>query len=200
MSSSKALLNEQLAVAQSPDRGDARAVVPICRSIEGNPVARSICDALAVWEQDCAEARRYIEHALVLTRCVIPVDVPCKGMLADWQVRRVVDHIRANLETTLRIDDVAKLVRLSASYFSRAFKRTVGQSFSDFVIQARIDLAKDLLLSTELPISQIALKCGLSDQPHLTRLFRRQVGLPPNTWRRRFRDPAFPPRRAQSWR
>jgi AraC-like DNA-binding protein len=84
----------------------------------------------------------------------------------------------------LRIELVAKHVQLSASYFSRAFKATAGVSYSAFLVNVRIELAKQLLLTTDIPISEVALACGLADQSHLTRLFGRVVGLPPNTWRR----------------
>ena len=71
------------------------------------------------------------------------------------------------------------------AYFSRAFKASVSVSYSEFVTRMRLDLAKHLLLTTDRPIAEIALICGLSDQSHLTRLFSRSVGFPPRAWRRR---------------
>lgn len=114
---------------------------------------------------------------------------PRKGMLADWQVRKTLHHVHGNLEATLRMDEAAKLVNLSSGHFSRAFKITTGLTYSQYVIQARIELAKHLLQASSALISEIALICGLSDQPHLNRLFRRIVGLPPSSWRRRAPDP-----------
>jgi AraC-like DNA-binding protein len=102
-------------------------------------------------------------------------------------VRRVKDFIRNNIGASLRIETVAKVAHLSASYFSRAFKSATGGTYSDFVTLARVDRAKSLLLTTNDPISEIALICGFADQSHLTRMFSRVVGSPPNTWRRQER-------------
>ncbi|QIO36899.1 helix-turn-helix domain-containing protein [Bradyrhizobium sp. 1(2017)] len=141
-------------------------------------------EALALLDQDRASARRCIEGARSLIRAPDHEDRPRNCLLAEWQVRRAKEFIRNNLATCLRMELVARHVQLSASYFSRAFKATAGVSYSDFLVNARIDLAKQLLLTTDIPISEVALACGLADQSHLTRLFGRIVGLPPNTWRR----------------
>jgi AraC-like DNA-binding protein len=143
-----------------------------------------LSEALTLLDQDQASARRCIEGARSLIRAPDNEDRPRNCLLADWQLRRAKEFILENLATCLRIEVVAKHVHLSASYFSRAFKATAGVSYSSFLANARIDLAKQLLLTTDVPISEVALACGLADQSHLTRLFGRVVGLPPNTWRR----------------
>lgn len=148
-------------------------------------VVQLLTEALEVMEEDCSGARRRIEDACALVGGIV-VERPRKSMLAHWQVERAQRYIREHLEGHLRIEEVARSVSLSASHFSRAFKATVGESYSDFITHARIELAKQLLLTTDAPISQIALTCGLADQSHLTRLFSRSVGLPPRAWRRRW--------------
>lgn len=150
--------------------------------------AQLLGEALAIFDEDRPRARQCIESAYFIMRGRLPHCVPGKGTLADWQVRKVVHHIHGNLEAALRMSDVAKLVNLSSGHFSRSFKTTIGLNYSQYVIQARIDLAKHLLQTSNAPISEIALMCGLSDQPHLNRLFRRIVGVPPSTWRRMIAD------------
>lgn len=159
------------------------------RSPNGVLVAQLIGEALAVFDEDAPRARGYIERAHFIMRGRYPVALPGRGMLADWQVRKVVHHIHGNLESELRMSDAAKRVNLSSGHFSRSFKMTTGLTYSQYVIQARVDLAKHLLQTSEAPISEIALMCGLSDQPHLNRLFRRLVGVPPSTWRRMMAEP-----------
>lgn len=152
---------------------------------EDGLVAQLLGEALTLFDQDRNEARRRIEHAFALSRTRNDNKLAeNSGTLAGWQLRRAVGHIETNLGTNLRIEDVANSVNLSASYFSRAFKASVGVCYSEFVAQARLALAKRLLLTTELPIAEITLMCGFSDQPHLTRVFGRAVGMPPYTWRR----------------
>jgi AraC-like DNA-binding protein len=109
------------------------------------------------------------------------------GGLAPWQVKRLKALIEARLETLIRLDEAATLVGVSSSHFSRAFKRTFGQPFSRYIRSLRLERARALLTNTDRSISDIALACGLSDQPHLTRLFHRRYGAPPHAWRRAHR-------------
>jgi AraC family transcriptional regulator len=112
------------------------------------------------------------------------------GGLAAWQIRKVTSHIEANLERTIRNEELAALVRLTPSHFGRAFRNSVGEPPHEYVIRRRIERAQGLMLSTQAKLSDIALDCGLADQSHLTRLFRKLVGESPRAWRRaRFEAP-----------
>jgi AraC family transcriptional regulator len=104
--------------------------------------------------------------------------------LAPWQVRRVLTHIEANLSTTIRNKDLAALARLSTFHFAVAFRNSVGESPHEHIIRRRVERAQGLMLSTDTSLSDIAADCGLADQAHLTRLFRRIVGESPAAWRR----------------
>jgi len=109
--------------------------------------------------------------------------------LAPWQVRRVLAHVDANLGTTIRNKDLAAIARLSTFHFAVAFRNSVGRSPHEHVIRRRIERAQGLMLSTERSLSDIAAECGLADQAHLTRLFRRIVGESPAAWRRARANP-----------
>jgi len=113
-----------------------------------------------------------------------------RGGLAPWQVRKVLAHIEENLDATVRNQDLAELARLSTFHFNVAFRRSVGESPHGYIIRRRIDRAQRLMLATEKPLSDIAAECGLADQAHLTRLFRRIVGESPAAWRRARANPA----------
>ncbi|MBO9706671.1 MAG: helix-turn-helix transcriptional regulator [Caulobacter sp.] len=106
------------------------------------------------------------------------------GGLAPWQVKRLMAHLVRRLDAPLRLPEIAALVGVSASHFSRAFKQTFGQPFSQYVIALRLERARTLLRSTRQSISDVALACGMTDQAHLTRLFHRRFGAPPHAWRR----------------
>lgn len=108
-----------------------------------------------------------------------------RGGLAPWQKRRLDQYLAEHLEDTLRVEYLAKQVSLSVSYFCRAFKKTYGTSPHLHIIKLRVALAKQLMLTTNEPLSQIALSCGMADQAHLSRLFRHGVGESPSAWRRR---------------
>jgi AraC family transcriptional regulator len=112
--------------------------------------------------------------------------VPARGGLAPWQARRVAAHIRENVGTRLRASYLARLVKLSNSHFNRAFKVSFQETPTAYILRQRMRFAKDMMLSTSQPLSQIALLCGLCDQAHFSRMFRRFVGESPRVWRRRF--------------
>ncbi|NPU09697.1 helix-turn-helix transcriptional regulator [Bradyrhizobium sp. 83002] len=62
--------------------------------------------------------------------------------LAQWKIRKAEEYINAHLGACLRIQDVARLVDMSTGYFSRAFKKAFGASYSEYVTKNRLDLAK----------------------------------------------------------
>jgi AraC family transcriptional regulator len=107
-----------------------------------------------------------------------------RGGLSPWQVRRVTSHIEANLDRPIRNEDLAMIARLTPSHFGRSFRNSFGEPPHEYVIRRRVERAQGLMLSTDAPLSAIALDCGLADQAHLSRLFRRIVGETPRTWRR----------------
>ena len=115
----------------------------------------------------------------------IPSAVPARGGLAPWQKRKVRDHIARHFETSILVEDLAKLVSLSAGHFCRAFKESFGETPHAYIMRMRLELAQQLMLAGPEPLSQIALACGHSDQAHFNRRFRQQMGETPNAWRRR---------------
>ena len=109
-----------------------------------------------------------------------------RGGLAPWQAKRLRSHIEDKLDSSIRATDLAGFVQLSASHFFRAFRITFGESPLTYIMKRRIRRAQQLMLTSRLPLSQVALECGMCDQAHLSRTFRRMVGTNPNAWRRQF--------------
>ena len=118
-----------------------------------------------------------------------------RGGLAPWQIRRVMHEIDANLASPIRMKDLSEVVRLSESYFSRAFKATLNVSPHAYILRRRIERAQEIMLTTDEQLSEIALACGLCDQAHLSRLFRRIAGASPGSWRRQRLQVRRPARR-----
>lgn len=104
--------------------------------------------------------------------------------LATWQAGRTLAYIEANLASKMEIDDLAHVVALSKSHFSRAFRRSVGLPPMKYVVVRRVERAKTMIKSTREPLAEIALACGFADQAHLNRRFRDVVGVSPGRWRR----------------
>ena len=121
-----------------------------------------------------------------------PVEKDARRGLAPWQVRRVLAHIEANLGESLRNKDLAAIARLSTFPFAVAFHNSIGEAPHAYVIRRRVERAQGLMLSTDRPLSDIAAECGMADQAHLTRLFRKIVGESPGAWRRARANPVDP--------
>jgi AraC family transcriptional regulator len=108
----------------------------------------------------------------------------CCGGLAPWQIRRLKAHMEINLGDSIRCEDLARLARLSLSHFMRAFRDSFGCPPHTFLMRRRTERAQGLMLTTGDSLGQIALDCGLADQSHLSRLFKKFVGETPAAWRR----------------
>jgi AraC family transcriptional regulator len=121
----------------------------------------------------------------LLTPAAAPELPAARGGLAPWQRRKVDRYLREQLDQPLYVEDLADQVSLSVSHFCRAFKESYGATPHMHIIGLRLELAQRLMLTTADPLSDIALACGMADQSHLSKLFRREVGETPGAWRRR---------------
>ncbi len=107
-----------------------------------------------------------------------------RGGLAPWQVRRAKEMLMAHLDAEITLEELADACELSRSHFARAFRTTTGRPPHRWLVEQRIERAKDMLLETDLPLAEIADICGFSDQSHFTRVFGGALGLAPGEWRR----------------
>ncbi|MGR3279402.1 helix-turn-helix domain-containing protein [Acaryochloris marina NIES-2412] len=106
-----------------------------------------------------------------------------KGGLSDNKLSEVTEYINNNLSKNISINDLSESVGISQYYFSRLFKQSIGISPYQYIIQRRIDKAKNLLCRQELDIAEIALHCGFAHQSHLNRYFKKLTGTTPNKYR-----------------
>ena len=96
---------------------------------------------------------------------------------------RLVDYIRANLTSNISVTELAALVQMSPSHFARVFKASFGVTPYRFVMQERIEGAKDMLASTKLSASQVAMAFGFSSQSHFVKVFRQFTGVTPKQYK-----------------
>jgi AraC family transcriptional regulator len=106
------------------------------------------------------------------------------GGLSKRQMARVTEYILSHLSEKFALRDLAEQTGFSPYHFARLFRQTTGESPHQFVLAQRIQQAQHLLRETDLPPAYIALECGFANQSHLTRQFKRQVGLTPHAYRR----------------
>jgi AraC family transcriptional regulator len=109
---------------------------------------------------------------------------PRRRTLFGWQVRLLTDYIGARLCERILVSDLSTLLQRSEAHFARTFKRTFGVSPHAYVLQRRIEMARQLMLTTDEALIDIALACGMNDQAHLCKVFRQMTGQTPAAWRR----------------
>lgn len=106
-----------------------------------------------------------------------------KGVLSKPQLQRVVALIEDSIEHGIGLQALADEAALSRSHFSTAFRRSTGVSPYRYLKLRRLNRAMDLLKTTALSLSDIALRCGFSSQAHFTVHFHREHGTPPGRFR-----------------
>lgn len=102
--------------------------------------------------------------------------------LSPHQLKPVIDYINHALDQRLEIEELATIARLSQHHFSRTFKRTMGMSPHQYVIQQRVERAKQLLKEKKMSICEVAIACGFTHQSHLNRHFKRLAGVTPKAF------------------
>jgi AraC-like DNA-binding protein len=107
--------------------------------------------------------------------------------LTSVMVRRAQEMLMAGDEERASLATIADALGLSRNHFFRAFRETTGVTPYQWLLNQRIDHARRLLRTTDLPLAEIALHCGFSDQSHFTRVFGRIEGASPGRWRERTR-------------
>jgi AraC family transcriptional regulator len=162
---------------------------PAPHSLGREDVSKLISAAAATLDNDRASAKACLQRAVELLSVTgegRPVQAAIRGGLAPWQKRNVTAYVAANLGSTIRVSDLARIARLSLGHFFRAYRESFGEPPLAHIARLRIQRAQSLMVRSEASLSQIALDCGMHDQSHFTRVFRRIVGTNPGIWRRQF--------------
>ena len=103
--------------------------------------------------------------------------------LSFGQERTVRDYVDQHLQESIALEDLACTVGLSRYHFARRFRQSTRTTPHEFVLRQRVDRAKTLLHRTNTPLPDIACSCGFADQSHMTREFRKRVGVTPGRYR-----------------
>jgi AraC family transcriptional regulator len=105
------------------------------------------------------------------------------GKIPGSRLKRVLDYVENNLHQDIHLSELASVITMSPYYFARLFKNSTGLSPHQYMIQRRIDRAKEMLQNSKISIFEIGVRVGYADAKHFRTLFRREVGLSPNDYR-----------------
>ena len=97
----------------------------------------------------------------------------------DELMQQVIQYINLNFENEISLTELAKLFGFTESYFSKRFKSAVGICLSEYINYVRIKHAKHLLKTEQLPITEVALRCGFNDSSYFSGVFKKIVGVTP---------------------
>ena len=138
----------------------------------------------AAWQQaqsDALHTRPRLDSVATLRQRA--QTVPTRGGLPPGAMRRVREHVEVHLSESMDLAELAAVAGLSVYHFARAFKQSAGVTPHHYLVRRRVERAQEMLARSELPLSEIALATGFSDQSHLARHFRQMLGMTPGQFR-----------------
>lgn len=107
-----------------------------------------------------------------------------RAPLIKWRLKRAIEFIETNIDRPLLLEDLARAAGLSRMYFAAQFREAMGVTPHSYLLWCRIEKSKRMLESTNVPIVEVALATGFSNQAHFTVVFKRFAGMTPLQWRR----------------
>ena len=119
-----------------------------------------------------------------LVRATDSVKPVFKENVCDFYVQEAIAYINRNYPKDLSIYDIAEHCNIHRSYFSRIFKSVMGISPQDFLIQRRMEIACELLKTTNRSIGEIGAMVGYPNQLNFSRAFKREIGVAPREFRK----------------
>ncbi|MDO4340088.1 MAG: response regulator [Eubacteriales bacterium] len=128
-----------------------------------------------------ANMMQYLEYLLKKT-------MEYKDMVEQPQsiVGIIKEYMDNHYQENISREDLSRLVYLNPDYLSRLFKKETGMSLSGYLIQKRIQLAKELLVSSKMPVSVVSAQVGYDNFAYFTKIFKERTGMAPNEYRKRY--------------
>lgn len=108
---------------------------------------------------------------------------PCQEESADI-IQQAAKYISEHYHESITLEDVASIVHMEKTYFSKRFKALIGTGFLEYLTQTRLCAARELLIKTELSIGEISDTCGFSSSNYFGDVFRRYYGISPTNYRK----------------
>lgn len=99
-------------------------------------------------------------------------------------IAKVIEHIHKHYDQELRIDQMCRMTNLSKTYFCDLFKHFTGKTFNDYLIDYRIKRSTELLIQTNLTITDICYQVGFNDLTYFSRAFKKHTGISPSHYKK----------------
>lgn len=102
----------------------------------------------------------------------------------NHKIQRALEYINENYSQNINMALVSNEVSMNYTFFSETFKEIVGESFVDYLKSIRINMAKKLLRSSNLPITKVSVEVGFNDEKHFSKTFKILTGVTPSEYRK----------------
>lgn len=109
-----------------------------------------------------------------------------KGKISDDGMKVVVDYIERNIKKGISLEDVANHVNISTYYLSKIFKKEMGVNFITYITDRKMQLAKEMLVTTDIPVLNIALDLAYNEANYFSKAFKKKTGYTPSEYREKF--------------
>lgn len=172
-------VDDFIATIFADDRG------PIVELHDVFAVVQSLEEAVSALEQDESLPMLLAASGAAWRMLAAITSSALRGTAATGdRIRHVQDYLRMNLDTQFSVPELAAMAGLSTSHFSALFRGSVGRSVKDYLKRLRSARARELLITTESTVSEIAQAVGYEDALYFSRQFRSINGVSPSEFRR----------------
>ena len=114
---------------------------------------------------------------------IIFAELESRQLYSGDDLKKVLNYIDRNIKRGVTLDMAATYVGMSASYFSKFFKKYMGVNFITYVTDRKIEAAKDMLVNTDRPVVNIAYHLSYSETNYFSKTFKKKVGVTPTEYR-----------------
>ena len=124
------------------------------------------------------------EHARILSSNSF---ARVRHMVDSQRVNKVQDYVEEHYMDEIRLATLADMVGMTSVSFSRFFRQSTGQTFSDYLIAVRLEHASRLLLDSHMPIAEVCFECGFNNLSNFNRIFKKNKHCAPKVYRENYR-------------
>ncbi len=135
------------------------------------------------WIEPIIEGSERLGTAVVIPELRPESAASSHSALPPYKLRRVLEFIQAHIDQPIALEQLAAAVAISPFHFHRQFKSSTGVTPHHYIVEVRVEAAKALLATTDLPLTEIAAQVGFADQSHFTATFRRATSTTPRNYR-----------------
>lgn len=132
--------------------------------------------------------QQYLKNLLICILLRILKLVPDNGdvvPLVDKPIQAAILYLHMHFRENPKLSELAKISHYNASHFSTIFHKELGMTYSQYLNMLKINYAKELLLSTQLKVTEVCYECGFTSQSNFLRLFKEQTGTSPLEYRKK---------------